>query len=316
MRKLDLILISWICIGAARAQIYNLDSLRNLLSKSKSDTNALSLMENLAINYEHFRPDSTFYFGRQIWQMAQRLNDFHDEADGLRIMSLGTRQMGNYPKALEYALQGLKISEQKNQTYDIYKALSAISSIYYFQKDGKNAIAYASKALNMNSGTKDLSVLEDCYQALAEACEVMNMKDSSLFYDTKAYHTALKMHEEQAIAYSRENMADSYFKLGKDSMALLNYRLAIPYFATHHVDEGTCESGQYLARIFERKNRPDSALWYGQLSLRVAQSSLLTSRQSEASDFLAAFYKKRHRPDSALKYLEFSGALKDSLFNK
>jgi tetratricopeptide (TPR) repeat protein len=273
-------------------------------------------MENLAISYTHFHPDSTFYFGRQIWLTALRLKDYNGEADGLRIMSIGVRQMGNYPKALEYALQGLKISEQKNQFYDIYNALSAINTIYYFQKDGKNTIAYASRALNMNIGTKDMRVLVDCYQGLAEGYEVMNMKDSSLFYDIKAYQEALKMHDEEIIAFCQENMADSYFALGQDSMALLNYRLAIPYFAAHHVDEGTCESAQYLARIFERKNKPDSAIWYGQLSLRVAQSSLLTSRQSDASNFLAAFYKKRHQPDSALKYLEFSGALKDSLFNK
>ncbi len=316
MRKLALILISWICIGTARTQIYNTDSLRNLLSKSKSDTNVLYLMENLAISYSHSRPDSTFYFGRQIWLTALRLEDLHDEADGLRMMSLATRQMGNYPKALEYALQDLKISEQNNLPRDIYNALSALNSIYYFEKDGKNTIAYGVKALNMNIGTRDIRVLEDCYQGLSGGYEVMNRKDSSLFYDTKAYQAALKVHDEEGIAFSRENMADSYFAFGEDSMALLNYRLAIPYFALHHVTEGTCESAQYLARIFERKNRPDSAIWYGQLSLRVAQSSLLTSRQSDASDFLAAFYKKRHQPDSALKYLEFSGALKDSLFNK
>ena len=96
----------------------------------------------------------------------------------------------------------------------------------------------------------------------------------------------------------------------------MNYKLAFPYFVSHHVNEGTCEAALFLAQLFERKNKPDSAIWYGQLSLRTAQSSMLTSRQSETSDYLAAFYKRRHQPDSALKYLELSVALKDSLFNK
>ncbi len=316
MRKFFLILVSWICISAARSQSYNLDSLRYLLSKSKPDTNALKLMRALTVAYDHFHPDSSYFFGRQEFLLAQRLNNTRSEAVGLMGMSIGLRQMGNYPKALELALQSLKIFEQLKQPDAIFGVLSLINSIYYFLKDGKNCLAYAFKAMDMNKGTKDLKVLEDCYTQLSESYEVMNMNDSSLFYQLKACETALKMHDERIIAFDQENLADVYFRLNKDSEALINYRMVIPYFATHYIEEGTCESALFIAQIFDKKNLPDSAIWYGQQSLFVAQSSMLTSRQSDASDFLSAFYKKRHQPDSALKYLELSVVLKDSLFNK
>jgi hypothetical protein len=63
MRKLALILISWICIGTARTQFLNADSLRNLLSKSKSDTDALWDLAprtslSLDMNYFHSEPSS------------------------------------------------------------------------------------------------------------------------------------------------------------------------------------------------------------------------------------------------------------------
>ncbi len=316
MRKVFLILVSWICMNAALSQSFNLDSLRYMLSKSKPDTNTLILMQDLSHGYIHFHPDSSYYFGREEYLLAQGLKDLRYEAISLRTMSNSLMHMGNYPKALEIALRSLRICEQLKQPHEIFNTLSLINTIYSYQKDGKNCLAYALKEMSMNNGTKDLAVLQDSYGDLSMGYELMNMKDSDLFYQLKAYQTSLKMHDEERIAFSQENLADVYFSLNKDSEALVNYRMAIPYFATHHVEEGTCESALFIAQIFDKKNLSDSAIWYGQQSLLVANSSMLTSRQSDASDFLAVFYKKRHQSDSALKYLELSVALKDSLFNQ
>lgn len=120
MRKFFLILVFWICISFARSQPHNLDSLRNLLSKSKPDTNALDLMRDLAVGYDHFHPDSTYYYGRQMYLLSQRLNNVRFEISGLRNMSIGLRQMGNYPKALEFALQGLKLCDQTKNADEIF----------------------------------------------------------------------------------------------------------------------------------------------------------------------------------------------------
>jgi hypothetical protein len=316
MRKFFPILISWICMNAARSQSFNPDSLRNLLSKTKPDTNALHLMEDLAQGYAFSHPDSTYYFGRQAFLLASHLGDKPSEAYDLINMSIGLRKMGNYPKALGYALQSLKISEQMKSPDYISIAIIEICSIYYFQMDGKNSIAYAFRILDLDNGKTNFNDQVSLYRRIAGGYELMHMYDSCLFYQLKSYQAAIKNNDEQQIVFCYENLADGYFDLHQDSIALIYYRLAFPYFVTHQVGEGTCEAAQYLAQIFERKNKPDSALWYGQLSLSVAQSSMLTSRQSEASDFLAAFYKKRHQSDSALKYLELSVALKDSLFNK
>ena len=316
MRKFFLLLISWTCMSAARSQSDNHDSLRNLLSKSKSDTNALNLLSELALGYEFSHPDSTYYFGRQEYLMARRLGSKPDEAYALINMSIGLRKMGNYPKALEFALQSLKIAEQMNSPDYISIATTEICSIYYFQKDGKNCITYALRVIDMDRGKTDFKIQLDLYEQIAGAYELMHMYDSSLFYQLKCYQAALITHDEQSIVFCYENLADGYHLLHQDSIALIYYQLAFPYFLSHNINEGTCEAALFLAQLFERKNKLDSVIWYGQLSLRTAQSSMLTSRQSDASDYLAAFYKRRHQPDSALKYLELSVALKDSLFNK
>jgi hypothetical protein len=316
MRKLFLLLVSWIPVSNALSQTFNTDSLRDFLSKSKDDTTTLRRMSNLAEVFVHSHPDSSYYFGRQEYLLAGSRNNKNFEFDGLVYMCVGLRQMGNYPKALEYGLQALKLSEQlHNQQYITY-CTSEISEVYYFQKDGKNCIAYALKALDSYKGPSGSISQLDLYQQISEAYELMKIYDSSLFYQQKCYQKAVKLKNELEIEYCYENLADAYFEMNQDSLALVNYRLALPYFISHKVDEGTCEAAQYLAQIFDKRNKPDSARWYGQFSLRIAQASMLTSRQSDATDFLVSFYKKRHQSDSALKYLELSVVLKDSMFNE
>ena len=85
MRKCFLILVSWIFIGAAQSQSFNPDSLLNLLSTTKADTNALHLLSDLALGYEFTHPDSTFYFGRQGFLIAGRLGSKTSEANALII---------------------------------------------------------------------------------------------------------------------------------------------------------------------------------------------------------------------------------------
>ena len=66
-------------MGTARTQDFKLDSLRDLLSKSKPDTNALVLMRDLAVAYDHYHPDSTYYFGRESFLLSQRLNNMRSK---------------------------------------------------------------------------------------------------------------------------------------------------------------------------------------------------------------------------------------------
>ena len=315
MRKSLLFLVSCICMSTARSQLYNIDSLRNLLSKNSTDTNALHILSHLAASYAYSHPDSCYYFGRQEYVQAARMGNKLFESTGLIHMSVGQQQVGNYPKALEFALQALKLSEQMNNAFNILASLSEISTVYYFQKDGKNCIAYSLKALDQNKSTSSPDLV-DLYQQISAAYELLKMYDSSLFYELKSHQAALKTEDNRIIHFSYENLADIYLDKHQDSIALVYYRLAFPYFVAHQVNEGTCEAAYCMAQIFDRKNKPDSVQWWGQLSLSVAQSAMLTSRQSETIDFLAAFYKKRHQTDSTLKYLELSVALKDSLFNK
>ena len=187
MRKFFLILVSWTCMSVAQSQSYNLDSLRYLLSKSKPDTNALNLLSDLALGYAFSHPDSTYYFGRQGFLLASRLGDKPSEAYDLINMSVGLRKMGNYPKALGYALQSLKISEQMKSSDYISIAISEICSIYYFQQDGKNCIAYAFSMLDLDKDKTDFKGQVNLYRLIAGGYELMFMYDSSLFYQLKCY---------------------------------------------------------------------------------------------------------------------------------
>ncbi len=156
MRKFFLILVSWIYMSAAMSQSYYLDSLRYLLSKSKPDTNAINLLSDLALGYEFFHPDSTYYYARQGFLLARRLGNKFSEANALINMSIGLRKWVIILRRWNMALQSLKICEQMNSSDAIFRSRTIeINSIYYFLKDGKNCIAYALRTMDMDKGKTD-----------------------------------------------------------------------------------------------------------------------------------------------------------------
>jgi tetratricopeptide (TPR) repeat protein len=316
MRKLSHLILAMTIVSHAFSQEYNIDSLKQILSKEGKDTNAVRVLDKIAEGYFYFHPDSTYWFARQGMLLADQMHDQRGVVFSLEFMGMGLRQMGNYPGALRMLLQSMRICEQEKFNEELFHIFHQIASVYYFQKDDSKCIEYELKAFEVREqGQKNEDIaISDNYTS--GAFEDLNQMDSSLYYQNLACAASLRLGEPERIAFNEVNLADIYFKLNRDAAALENYRKAMPYLITKKSNEALCESSYYMARIFERQNKMDSALDYGHQSLSLAQSSYLTSRQQDASNFLASLYENAHNADSTLKYLKMSIALKDSIFNK
>ena len=313
MRNLLYTVIVLIYTGNIFGQEYNIDSLKSILSQTKTDTNSVHILNEIAEGYFFYHPDSTYWFAHEAMLQAEQLKDQKGMAVSLDFMGMSLRQMGNYPGALRMLLQSLKVCEKEKFNEDLYRIFHHIASIYYFQKDDRKCIDYELKALAANKKNEDVARSNDY---IAGAYEDMNLMDSSLYYQNLSCAASFRLKDPEPIAFNEVNLADVYFKLNKDQLALKYYSLAMPFLTANKINEALCEVAYYKGKIFERQNKPDSALYYGQQSLAYANFSLLTSRQLDASNFLASFYEGRHNADSSLKYLKLSVTLKDSIFNR
>jgi len=294
----------------------DIDSLRQLIARGKEDTNRVLNLGILAYKYFYNYPDSTYYFGYKGIKLAQELHYKKGESLNLLMMGKGLYQTGNYPAALDALLKYLKINEEIKNQRGIMIAWSELATFYSIEKEYKNAVEYGLKSLQIAQNTKDDFMAVNILGTLGSTYEDMGELDSALYYLNRSNETAIKIKAYRDIAFTQVNLAAGYIKLRMDKVALEYYRLAMPKILVSNVSEALCEMTLYMAGIFQRMNRADSALGYAKQSLALAVTGHFTQRQLSASDFLASFYEGNHNTDSAFRYLKLTIALKDSISNQ
>jgi len=102
-------------------------------------------------------------------------------------------------------------------------------------------------------------------------------------------------------------------KQGKFNDALDNYRLGLLYSRNINLDIVNGYNG--IATVFKQMGQVDSAVYYAQEAMKLAQKESLTPNVLDASALLTELYIKKNT-DSAFKYQRVMLATKDTLFSE
>src|SRR5688572_10553732 len=94
------------------AQKVKADSLAILLSKEKIDTNRVTLLWKLANVTRSFDPQKALALSREALYLADNINYIEGKSRSLGALAGTFTAFGNYPRALEYYFQKLKVEEQ------------------------------------------------------------------------------------------------------------------------------------------------------------------------------------------------------------
>jgi tetratricopeptide (TPR) repeat protein len=315
MRKLSFGILFGLLSLSMYAQPSKIDSLKNVLTISRKDTNTVNTLNNIAHEFIYSHPDSAYYYGYKGMLMSKELHFLRGEAGGLIMMGDGLIAMGDYASALTVLLKGLKLAEQAEDNYYIEFAEYELAVLYTQEKDFYKAVEYSFKVLDLDRKMKDEFGIINALQNIGIAYTEMGKLDSALKYLNSSYKSYIGLNDTTDIHFSQINLAAVYIKLKMDKIALENYRLALPYITKNKISEALCETTINMAGIFQRMNEPDSAIYYGRKSLALTREFFFTRREFDASNFLASFYESTGKPDSAFKYLKLTISLKDSIFN-
>ncbi len=298
------------------AQNKTLDSLKQLLATAKQDTSRVLLLNRIGGAYFSSKPDTALVLAQQALALAKKTGFTKGEASSLNLSGTVFRTIGNYPKALEYYLEALKKSEAVGYTRGIGTVLSNMANIYSSQGNYRQAIVYSTKGLAIYKSLKnELGIVINLLN-IGDSYEKLNMLDSALDYTIHAYNLAVKMKNVAETGSTLNNLGNIYSKMGKDAVAMRNYKLCLPYTMETEDDEGLCESYLGMAALFKKAAATDSSLYYAKLSLSIAQKGGFTERVMNASNFLSGYYAALHNIDSAFAYQSAGIAAKDSVFSQ
>lgn len=303
-------------ITAARAQTSKADSLQAALRVEKTDSNKVNLMWQLAGELTNSKPEDALLLTQRSLLLAQKINYVAGQSRALAVIANTFLNLGNYPKALEYNLQRLKIEEKRNIPTNLASVLMNTGIVYVMEEDYENALLYYRKS---DSVIQQYNVADYDYNSNVNKGDVfdkLNRMDSAYKY---YYHSLLIAKEQQNddfIGASMTGIAHYYRKTNQYDSSVQYYHNAVVYLQKANDDLITCEATLGLAKLFHQYGKADSAVFYASYSNSIALKSGFVSEQLKSSDFLRTFYREQKNIDSAFHYYNTVLVLNDSINNK
>ncbi len=310
-----LLFLIFVC-NTALAQPVKKDSLLKLLQTEKQDSNRVTLLWNLAEQYQFFKPDTTLQLAQQALLLSRHIKYTEGESRSLAVMATGQYLLGNYSAALNNYTLKLQIEEKRNSSRNYASALSNIGLMYILLADYPNALNYLHRAdstVEAAGATARKEIKNSILVNLGETFYRMKKMDSANYYFNEALLTGINNQDGFHQGASLLGIGNVKAAEGKDSIALSNYRKALLFLNDGTNNDMICETAIGMANVFKKTGQADSALHYAKFAFSTGKKDGFLSRELDAASFLSNFFKDRKRYDSAFVYMEQAVLLHDSL---
>lgn len=311
-----LVLVFGICITSIFAQHPKIDSLTARLQSEDIDSNRVTLLWQLAEQYQSFKPDTALQLAQEGVLLAQRIHFIEGESRSLGRLASAQYLTGNYPKALNNYMLKLKIEEKRNSPRNYASALSNIGLMYILLEEYPNALSYlyrADSTVEVTGGKAKAELKYNIVINIGEAYYRMKQADSAGLYFKKALAIANESGDSFSLGAAMLGEANVLSLKDNHSEALLYYHPAFQYLNDGLNNEMLCEASLGMAKVYQKLNNPDSAAYYAGMSFSMAERDRFLSRELDAANFLSEHYKSLKMYDSAFFYMEQTIALKDSV---
>jgi two-component system, NtrC family, sensor kinase len=285
-------------------------------SLHEEDTSNVNELISVSESFASVKPDTALFLAYQALLLAKRLNFAQGEADALFTIGKIFKNIGNYPKALEFYFESLKIDNRLNNEIWIASNYLFIGEVFEYTNNYSQSLSYYYRANDIAKSFKYYNILARALLYIGNTYEKLNKLDSSLFYTQKSFLLASKDSVPYLLGKIFNTFGNIYSKLGETNLAMKYYGESIPILVKDSEDNYVCFSSLGMAKLFSIKNEADSSLFYARQSLQIARKANFALQMLEASSFLTEFYKNINDYDSAFTYQQISIEAKDSVFSQ
>ncbi len=306
------ILLSFCCF----AQTAVMDSLYKKLNKEKTDTGKAIILYNLSYYYQKYKPDSALLLGQQAYILSKKHAFLKGESGALSTMANAFQVLDNYPRAIEYYIEELKIEEKRNLPENISGVYINMSAVYNSEHDVDKALYYILQAdsIMKQYHLTELALYTDLN--IGDIYEKADQLDSALYYTQRCYALSLQQKNDLITGITLNNLGNIYVKKKKFAEALTSYQNSIPYLLKMQDENTLAECKLGMAKVYQSTNRNDSAKYYTKQVFDLALKNQFQTRAFDASALLVQLFKEENKIDSAFIYEEIKTSLKDSIDNK
>ncbi len=291
MKVVLIILIVVFCASKTHAQNKKIDSLDNLIAKSKSDTQRINLkIEKLRI-LANDNLDSGIAFGNEIINEAKEINYKIGEAKA-RIRLAGNYCFSGDYEAAEKNLDTCKMILSKvNDSLTLGNMFSTYGMMYSMQNKFDSSHSLYQTAIDIISRQNDKTLLGTIYQNNAIAYQQQSNYAQALINFQKALNIAENQKDEESEAYVYVNIAITYNSLNDQKRAEQSYLKAIELGKKLGLKNVLAYAYANIATVYEDMNDYDKeydfAMQASTLGKEIGDKGIEASSLARAAEALA-----------------------------
>jgi signal transduction histidine kinase len=305
------------------AQEVQVNSLKQLLSKQKTDTGRVRLLIATGNAFGRENNDLRLSYYQKAAEVARRTGFSKGELEALNLIAEHLNSTGNYARSLELSLQILRVAQLQGDTNRIFWIYREIVRTHHYTEDYSQAIKIAQDIKTLvhsgyfkNPDTVKLYSVIGYITWSANAYQRLNKMDSALHYRLLAYRLSQELKNADLLAVATTHLANIHGKLNKIDTAFSLFRRSIDYSTASKRFDMMAFSWLGMAGLFFRTGQVDSALHYAYQSLYVSRNYKHYLNELDADSTLSDLYRTRQQFDSAYKYLREYLTLKEKLLNQ
>ena len=125
------------------------DSLQMDSIEALPDYDKMLFYKQVCWNSRLYNSRAALHFGAKALKLSKDLDDYEQEASILNYLGVVSRNMNNYPIALEYYFEADKIAGENNLITEKAYAYNNIGDVYNRDSKYETAVNYINEALNL-----------------------------------------------------------------------------------------------------------------------------------------------------------------------
>ncbi|MEO5681671.1 MAG: sensor histidine kinase [Chitinophagaceae bacterium] len=290
MLKGIMIAILFLPLVVLQAQrFYNRDSLLQVLSKEKEDTNKVTTLLRIAKYYEANNQDSAIYYLEKAKSLSRSLQFNKGLFTYYEQLGIVYFTKGDYGKAIELNNNALKLARQLKDSGLVIVILNHIGIVHGLQQHFSEQLDYALQVTNTLEVIGDSSRLSGAYQNLANCYNALRQFRKAVDYTSYAIllHTVYHKRSDY-INRAYASLAQAYDGLLMVDSASYFYQKAIS--ESVRVGDKYAEASiyGYVSTLYANTGKYNDMRQMAEKSLAVSRT--LQSREMEATALYSVGY--------------------------
>lgn len=291
-----------------------MDSLKQLLSRTTSDTFRVDLLVKLGLLEQSF--EGGLRYAEDALALAKKIH--YKKGEGASLNQIGNQYFAasNYPTALNFYFQGLKRREEAGDTKGISASNGNIGNVFSQLGDIDRALSHHLKSLQFSPST-------DAYGKAAALGNVgidyaiRGQLDSALYYQQRAYELYNQSQSKYQYIVTLNALGGLHTKLGNYELAKSYFSLGLQNGVAYNDSINTAFTYLGLAKLFKQLKQEDSCIAYAKRAMIYArpQQTVAQNVIVEAGKLISQLYAGKNDKE-AYTYLKLAMDTRDSTFSR